>query len=487
MKRWIRWAAIALVLLIATDAMARMGGGHSYSGGSRSSGGSGGGGDGLGILIYYMIRLGIEYPPLGIAMLLCVVGYVVYQQRSNNKPQRAHEVQFSRQARPSRPARSRGSASVATLAAEDDRFSRWVFQDFVSTLHARYWQARSRSDLDALAPWMSENVREAATREADGVSEVVIARTAITRVRKGANAWELEVELHGGRLLGGKRQMFTEHWRLVRPHGVSSPSPEMVERMGCPSCGAAVDCDSMGRCKNCDTPIAAGQLSWQVVSARVSDIRPMPPADLGISQGDEPSWSAPTLASRHLGSDMRSFGVRNPEFDAKAWETRVHTIFVELQDAWSSNKWERARPFVTDALYQRNRFWIDRYLAHGMQNHVEDVHIAKMQVTGVSVDPWYEAISVRFWVRAADYTTKNGKRISGSPYPRGFSEVWTFLRTVGDHAASGDPLQCPSCGAPLDKVGQTGVCGYCDTRITTGRFDWVLSQVEQADAASRPE
>ena len=42
----------------------------------------------------------------------------------------------------------------------------------------------------------------------------------------------------------------------------------------------------------------------------------------------------------------------------------------------------------------------------------------------------------------------------------------------------------PCCGAPLDNVSQTGVCGYCDTKITTGDFDWVLSRIDQCEVYS---
>ena len=28
---------------------------------------------------------------------------------------------------------------------------------------------------------------------------------------------------------------------------------------------------------------------------------------------------------------------------------------------------------------------------------------------------------------------------------------------------------------PLDRISQAGICGYCDSKITSGRFDWVLA------------
>ena len=38
---------------------------------------------------------------------------------------------------------------------------------------------------------------------------------------------------------------------------------------------------------------------------------------------------------------------------------------------------------------------------------------------------------------------------------------------------------CPSCGAPLDKINQAGQCEYCETVVTLGDFDWVLTNIEQ--------
>jgi hypothetical protein len=60
---------------------------------------------------------------------------------------------------------------------------------------------------------------------------------------------------------------------------------------------------------------------------------------------------------------------------------------------------------------------------------------------------------------------------------------WTFTRTRGTTGApAGDAEHCPSCGAPLDKVSMAGVCGYCDAKIVTGDFDWVLSRIEQDES-----
>jgi uncharacterized protein with PIN domain len=64
-----------------------------------------------------------------------------------------------------------------------------------------------------------------------------------------------------------------------------------------------------------------------------------------------------------------------------------------------------------------------------------------------------------------------------------FTEYWTFVRTAGkSHRAEATAANCPSCGAPLDNVSESGVCGYCDARITGGEYDWVLSAIDQDEA-----
>jgi hypothetical protein len=42
-------------------------------------------------------------------------------------------------------------------------------------------------------------------------------------------------------------------------------------------------------------------------------------------------------------------------------------------------------------------------------------------------------------------------------------------------------MNCPNCGAAL-KINRAGVCEYCQGKVTSGEFDWVLSRIEQDEA-----
>jgi hypothetical protein len=128
---------------------------------------------------------------------------------------------------------------------------------------------------------------------------------------------------------------------------------------------------------------------------------------------------------------------------------------------------------------------MDGYAREGLKNRLEDVRLDQLKVVRVDADAYFEAITVRIWGAMKDSVVDAGGDVVGgnATVPRRFSEYWTFLRSAdGPLDTKGEAARCPSCGAPLDRVDETGVCGYCDAKITSGRFDWVLARIEQPEA-----
>jgi predicted lipid-binding transport protein (Tim44 family) len=86
---------------------------------------------------------------------------------------------------------------------------------------------------------------------------------------------------------------------------------------------------------------------------------------------------------------------------------------------------------------------------------------------------------------AADYEVDEttGKLSFGVRVPMPFREYWTFERSAGTRTpAAGGILDgsCPNCGAPLS-INEVGECRYCKAAVTSGRYDWVLSRIEQTE------
>ena len=161
----------------------------------------------------------------------------------------------------------------------------------------------------------------------------------------------------------------------------------------------------------------------------------------------------------------------------------VKPYFLATYAAWSSGDWRKARHLVSDRLYESNGFWMDEYARQGWRNILENIAIQKINIARIDIDKFYDSLTVRVFASCLDYTIDGqGKLLGGSvKKPRQFSEYWTFMRTAGVEKIEQeyDLKSCPSCGAPADKVGQTGVCAYCGSKISEGHFSWVLAVITQ--------
>ncbi len=497
-RGWLVALMVVLALFAGDDALARIGGGQNYGRGGGGGGSSGGGGGGEIELLFLLFRLCIEYPAIGVPLTLVVVAFLVIRGiASNIGGRRVHQTHGTAPYQRSKPRRKarRGVAGLERLRGADPAFSLPVLYDFLVLLHRRTHGALGSKAWEPLAPFVSESGRRDLTTvnpSVNAVSEVVVGAVRLLKVQHRGHSTSLRVRFESTRLEkldtgADRRVLVEEEWQLRRAANAPSLSPDEVMRMGCPSCGVSIETTTMGACPNCDTPITKGQLQWQLTGVRLNSRRRVQPPEVGLWQGgDEGSVREPTLVSDDLSAAMRGLTSRHPEFDLPAFESRVQELYLQLQNGWSEGRWEDLRPFVTDPMYQSLRFWIEGYRRHGLRNQLTDIHLERQRIVRVQVDPWYEAITVRIWGSMKDSVVDSeGKVVGGNAkVARSFSEYWTFLRAAGTGGAVGDIHHCPSCGAPLDNVSQAGICGYCDSKITTGRFDWVLSRIDQPEAYS---
>jgi hypothetical protein len=96
----------------------------------------------------------------------------------------------------------------------------------------------------------------------------------------------------------------------------------------------------------------------------------------------------------------------------------------------------------------------------------------------------FDDLTVRITAACADFEIdKDGRIVFGDRTVRPFTEEWTFQRSTGVTTSNKPGTlenTCPSCGAPVSLT-QIGECRYCKAAVTTGKFDWVVSRIEQED------
>jgi predicted lipid-binding transport protein (Tim44 family) len=489
-------AAILAAILPVGDAFARVGGGQSYGGGGSSGGsfGVGGGGHGDGGLIYLLIWLIFRHPYIGIPVVAAVVIFKLVTMNSGaNKVYRSQGPSGGSSL--GSPARSPGPRSGGLRLAEavrqwDPNFSEPAFLDFVQVVYARAQQERAGGHLDVLAAYLADSVREqllAQSRGVTSVRDVIFGATVLSGARRAGSDIQADVffetnytELRG---TSEKQLLVSERWTFKKSASTLSPAPERLVALSCPGCGNPTETRPDGTCVHCDSPVGAGRVLWQVTSIQAISLKPVEPPPLQLG-GAEEGIDLPTVFDPNLAAALRAFRSRHADFDTGQFTTHARDVFVALQAAWDSGRWEGARPFETDHLFQTHRYWMDRYARFGLRNRLDKVEVMEVVPVKISQDAFYEAITVRIMARMLDWTVdREGRVVAGDAKKlRAFSEYWTFIRAIGvggqEHAAD----RCPSCGASLDRVSQTGVCGYCDAKITSGRHDWVLSSIEQDEA-----
>ena len=192
----------------------------------------------------------------------------------------------------------------------------------------------------------------------------------------------------------------------------------------------------------------------------------------------------PTVVDPHRDQRMAELRERDPEFDPTAFSARVEMIYHELNAAWSSLKWEDAKPFLSDRLWLSWRYWIHAYEEQNLQNLMLSARVDRQEIAKVDHDPFFDSITVRVWGSAIDQTIHRGSGavVGGNPNQhRDYSEYWTFIRSAKRQGKASTEKNCPSCGAEL-KINMAGNCEFCGVKVTSGEFDWVLSKVEQDEA-----
>jgi predicted lipid-binding transport protein (Tim44 family) len=204
-------------------------------------------------------------------------------------------------------------------------------------------------------------------------------------------------------------------------------------------------------------------------------LRRIPPVLTGVVE--EVGTDLPTVFQPGLSKRLQALSGWSPA----RFEQRARHAFVALQDGWSRADLEAIRAYETDALFGQHRFWIEEYTRQGLRNRLDELSLAKLETVKIEQDKYFDAITCRLHASARDSTVRisDGVVVGGNPRARRFwTEYWTFVRRSGAPERTGDDVTCPSCRAPL-QVAQTGVCAFCQTKLTRGDFDWVLSRIEQ--------
>lgn len=487
MTRFLKKFPLSLIgvfmLTFVGIAWARVGGGETYSGGGgySSSSDGGGGGDGIGLIIELVIRLIFYYPKIGVPLLLGGGLYYYFRSRGTPEERAFNKLQdWSAQNTLQKAPR----LSLDQFRLHDANFSETLFLTFVTSLYSQTLK-HVGSDLSFLGAYLNPSLKTALEAQHNRqAKQVIVGSCRLVQATVTAQVQQARFEVEANLILEDKTLYVVDRLVFERGARTTTITPEKVYALSCPNCGNNTQVDEDGRCPSCGETVNDGRWSWVLATLeRRSRTEALP--SVISSQGMEIGTDLPTLRSPSLQADLRLLQSADTEFSLERFQEFAGETFLRLQEAWTDGRWEEARALETTYLFQQHQYWLEAYRREGVRNVLEEIQVLRVEPSKVTLDRYFEAVTLRIFARMKDYTvrTSDGTIVSGDPQKtRTFSEYWTFVRRKGVTSRERDLARCPNCGAALDKITEVGVCGYCDTQITRGDFDWILSGIQQDEA-----
>jgi predicted lipid-binding transport protein (Tim44 family) len=211
---------------------------------------------------------------------------------------------------------------------------------------------------------------------------------------------------------------------------------------------------------------------------------PGAPSGQGFLADDTPPPPPPPPLPRRpeVDATLAALKERDPGFDEQGFLNGVSTSFTLVQKAWCDRQPSESRKVMADGIWVRHKQQIDEQLAAHRHNVLEDLHIGRSEIIDAATDADSDSITVRLHAYSRDYDVDDasGQIVRGDRVVRLWTEDWTITRssTAVTKAGQETRQQCPNCGAPLN-LDDTGTCAYCKEMVMAGKYDWVLSRIEQ--------
>jgi len=387
----------------------------------------------------------------------------------------------------------------------DENFSKVFFVDFVNLLAVRYFSAFGKSEMKNIEPYFSNRLKFYAEdfakkhniTNSDNVkiNEVVIGAVNFNKVLIYENHTKLTVDLEINFTLNNQdkrsRHLLSERWTFERNNSVKTKEPKTgVYEIACPNCGSNLNFIDQNVCSSCGQRINRGEYDWHVSTNKTKYHSILKQNDM-FYYAKEKGASKKTIIHYKFEEHLNKFVDKHNFTDSTTFKTNfkeniVKPVFLEMYHAWSELKWGKVRHLLSDRMWESNNFWIKAYKHYNVVNKLDKIFINEIEFSEIETDKFFETITIRIWASCIDYVEEigTGKFIAGDNKNYSvFSEYWTFVRRTGikKSATELNINTCPNCSAPTDKIGQSAICEYCNTKISTGEFGWILSAITQDD------
>jgi ribosomal protein L24E len=467
---------ISVVLLALTGTVqARVGGGQRY-GGAR---GGDNGGEGLGIVVYLLLRLCVEQPCIGVPLTIAVIVGLFLHRKHRRKVQEATIARSATARRQSMAAR--GDADLEAIRSSDPGFTEEEFREMVKTAFVALQNAWSNQDMTPVKAYVSDGVLERFGLQLDmqramgyrnSMKEIRVLGVRIVSAHTDsrfhtihaeihARADDTDVDLKSGRTLRvNTGEDFIEYWTFLRKPGAGTPAGGGLVGGFCPNCGASLALTDAGTCGYCGAHITSGAFDWILT---------------GITQ--EAEW-LPERPSEQI-PGYSEIVDKDPGFNIQPLQDTAAVVFWRYVKSYFDGSpapmAKVAHPLFIPTL-ERNL----RQTADGeWRLYFHDAAVGSVAI--LDIEPGNEFDRARLlikWSAWNRYRNSDG-RVRGAGDRSIRPQVFTLLRRSDTKTLVEKDFHsahCPGCAAPYTG-GPSGQCDYCGKPLNDGSGAWVLDSI----------
>ena len=469
---------LSLLIFIYTlselHARAGSGQGHgrtSSGGGYRGGGYRGGSGDGIDI--GWLIYLLLEYPFIGIPVIIIgIVVFVVFGKSANTMHQQRTISKYSHSAQ-----KNKFQEGLQKLKATDPAFDENAMGQRVRKTFESLQQSWSTGEVNKIRPFVSDGLYESFSiiyeryrtyNMRNDVKNLNIHTCAPIDIETSqhyhtitfkisASAVDSMRDMDSDKFIGGSKvsESFTEYWSFIRKPGAQTLNKPGLLEGNCPNCASPLEMTDKASCPACQAVICSGEYDWLLVEISQSDWQP------------EGSKKIPGL---------KEMATVDSGFNRQAIEDRVSTSFWNVRRAEFEADCKKLSKYAhPDLMSKLSAQFQENPGIYYADPAVGTVELLNVQNNDQGLDRAYAKIC---W--SGHKETRSDKRPIPDYYKSTMiNQVYVFERQSGVQTLANTSLSsahCPGCGAPASE--QThGNCEYCGTPFNDGSKDWILTSI----------
>lgn len=461
-----------LLLLCAVAAFARAGGGEGYGSGGSSSGG-GGDGDLIFFLIEMLLRLTIEYPAVGIPLILTIIAIVIYSAREGREQYVDYTIRRGVVAQD----HVRRNRAEMALEKRDPAWSSETMLSRAKTAFALIQEAWTDQKLEKAQSFLSDAIYEkfrlqiAELQERgvqDRIDSITLHDVRIAQLESDetfdtlhiyfrAHAANFKVDAKTGKRLSDDSGEFEEYWSFLRRPGAKTLAKGLIEGY-CPNCSAPVSMNRAAKCEVCNSFLRSGEYDWvlsEITQASAWSVRE--------------TVTVPGLVS------MRRL---DAGFSVQQMEDLASLAFYRHEAAIRLGTSEAIAKLALDSFVEEFPAKI-RKEPDGTRLYYTSCAVGSVDTKLVETsEPMDRVWAEIAWSGRATRRMPDGREVVGGICPPR-RHFYVFVRKHGvetDVRLSLSSAHCPACGAPEQNVADH-ICPYCQTVRNDGSRGWVLESV----------